>query len=87
MLGERYDRDLAGIFAGAGRDHRTVVGPSSRALRRRKHPQPAQAARQPDAWECVSGHCTCIGQGTRDENTEAEPVRPLPRDRPAMDGA
>jgi TolB-like protein/Flp pilus assembly protein TadD len=70
---ERYDRDLADIFAVQDEITERVVAaiePELYAAEQvRSQSKPPNSL---DAWECVIRALGCIGQGTRDENTEAE---------------
>ena len=70
---ERYDRDLADIFAVQDEITERVVAaiePELYAAEQvRSQSKPPDSL---DAWECVIRALSCIGQGTRDENTEAE---------------
>jgi tetratricopeptide (TPR) repeat protein len=70
---ERYDRDLADIFAVQDEITECVVAaiePELYAAEQvRSQSKPPDSL---DAWECVIRALSCIGQGTRDENTEAE---------------
>jgi tetratricopeptide (TPR) repeat protein len=70
---ERYDRDLADIFAGQDEITERVVAaiePELYAAEQvRSQNKPPDSL---DAWECVIRALSLIGQGTRDENTEAE---------------
>ena len=70
---ERYDRDLADIFAVQDEITERVVAaiePELYAAEQvRSQSKPPDSL---DAWECVIRALSLIGQGTRDENTEAE---------------
>jgi adenylate cyclase len=70
---ERYDRDLADIFAVQDEIAERVVAaiePELYAAEQvRSQGKPPNSL---DAWECVIRALSCIGQGTRDENTKAE---------------
>jgi len=70
---ERYDRDLSDIFAVQDEITERVVAaiePELYAAEQvRSQSKPPDSL---DAWECVIRALSCIGQGTRDENTEAE---------------
>jgi adenylate cyclase len=70
---ERYDRDLADIFAVQDEITERVVAaiePELYAAEQvRSQNKPPDSL---DAWECVIRALSCIGQGTRDETTEAE---------------
>ena len=70
---ERYDRDLADIFAVQDEITERVVAAIEPEL---YSAEPVRTQSKPpdslDAWECVIRALSCIGQGTRDENTEAE---------------
>ena len=70
---ERYDRELADIFAVQDEITERVVAaiePELYAAEQvRSQSKPPDSL---DAWECVIRALSCIGQGTRDENTEAE---------------
>jgi adenylate cyclase len=70
---ERYDRDLADIFAVQDEITERVVAaiePELYAAEQvRSQSKPPESL---DAWECVIRALSLIGQGTRDENTEAE---------------
>jgi tetratricopeptide (TPR) repeat protein len=70
---ERYDRDLAHIFAVQDEITERVVAaiePELYAAEQvRSQSKPPDSL---DAWECVIRALSLIGQGTRDENTEAE---------------
>jgi TolB-like protein/cytochrome c-type biogenesis protein CcmH/NrfG len=70
---ERYDRDLADIFAVQDEITERVV--SAIQLELYAAEQVRSQSKPPDsldAWECVIRALSLIGQGTRDENTEAE---------------
>jgi adenylate cyclase len=70
---ERYDRDLADIFAVQDEITERVVAAIEPELYAAE--QVRSQSKQPDsldAWECVIRALSLIGQGTRDENTEAE---------------
>jgi TolB-like protein/Tfp pilus assembly protein PilF len=70
---ERYDRDLADIFAVQDEITERVVAaiePELYAAEQvRSQSKPPDSL---DAWECVVRALSLIGQGTRDENTAAE---------------
>jgi adenylate cyclase len=70
---ERYDRELADIFAVQDEITERVVAaiePELYAAEQvRSQSKPPDSL---DAWECVIRALSCIGQGTRNENTEAE---------------
>jgi len=70
---ERYDRDLADIFAVqdeiTGRVVAAIEPELYAAEQVRSQSKPPDSL---DAWECVIRALSCIGQGTRDENTKAE---------------
>jgi adenylate cyclase len=70
---ERYDRDLADIFAVQDEITERVVAaiePELYAAEQiRSQSKPPDSL---DAWECVIRAVSCIGQGTRNEITEAE---------------
>ena len=70
---ERYDRDLADIFAVQDEITERVVAaiePELYAAEQvRSQSKPPDSL---DAWECVIRALSLIGQGTRDENIEAE---------------
>src|SRR5208283_3459852 len=70
---ERYDRELADIFAVQDEITERVVGAIEPELYAAEH---FRSQRKPpeslDAWECVIRALSCIGQGTREANTEAE---------------
>ncbi|HEY8871594.1 MAG TPA: hypothetical protein VIM52_01075, partial [Stellaceae bacterium] len=70
---ERYDRDLADIFAVQDEITERVVAaiePELYAAEQvRSQSKPPDSL---DAWECAIRALSLIGQGTRDENTEAE---------------
>jgi TolB-like protein/class 3 adenylate cyclase/cytochrome c-type biogenesis protein CcmH/NrfG len=70
---ERYDRELADIFAVQDEITERVVAaiePELYAAEQvRSQSKPPDSL---DAWECVIRALSLIGQGTRDENTEAE---------------
>src|SRR5215475_12918406 len=70
---ERYDRDLGDIFAVQDEITERVVAaiePELYAAENiRSQNKPPDSL---DAWECVIRALSCIGQGTRDETTEAE---------------
>jgi TolB-like protein/class 3 adenylate cyclase len=70
---ERYDRDLADIFAVQDEITERVVAaiePELYAAEQvRSQSKPPDSL---DAWECVIRALSLIGQGTRDENTAAE---------------
>ena len=70
---ERYDRDLADIFVVQDEITERVVAaiePELYAAEQvRSQSKPPDSL---DAWECAIRALSCIGQGTRDENTEAE---------------
>src|SRR5712692_7359591 len=69
----RYDRDLADIFAVQEEITERVVAaiePELYAAEQvRSQSKPPNSL---DVWECVIRALSLIGQGTRDENTEAE---------------
>jgi adenylate cyclase len=70
---ERYDRDLADIFAVQDEITERVVAAIEPELYAAE--QVRSQSKPPDgldAWECVIRALSLIGQGTRDENTEAE---------------
>jgi adenylate cyclase len=70
---ERYDRDLADIFAVQDEITERVVAAIEPELYAAEHIR--SQSKPPDsldAWECVIRALSLIGQGTRDENTEAE---------------
>jgi TolB-like protein len=70
---ERYDRDLADIFAVQDEITERVVAAIEPELYAAE--QVRSQSKRPDsldAWECVIRALSCIGQGTRDENAEAE---------------
>jgi TolB-like protein/cytochrome c-type biogenesis protein CcmH/NrfG len=70
---ERYDRDLADIFAVQDEITERVVAAIEPELYAAE--QVRSQGKQPDsldAWECVMRALALIGQGTRDENTAAE---------------
>src|SRR5437016_14113787 len=70
---ERYDRDLADIFAVQDEITERLVAAIEPELYEAE--QVRSQSKRPDsldAWECVIRALSCIGQGTRDENTEAE---------------
>ena len=70
---ERYDRDLADIFAVQDEITERVVAAIEPELYAAEHVR--SQSKPPDsldAWECVIRALSLIGQGTRDENTEAE---------------
>ena len=73
LWAERYDRDLADIFAVQDEITERVVAaiePELYAAEQvRSQSKPPESL---DAWECVIRALSLIGQGTRDENTEAE---------------
>ena len=73
VWGERYDRDIADIFAVQDEITERVVAaiePELYAAEEvRSQNKPPDSL---DAWECVIRALSLIGQGTRDENTEAE---------------
>src|SRR5207253_3411870 len=70
---ERYDRDLADIFAVQDEITERVVAAiepelyAAEYVRSRSKPPDSL-----DAWECVIRAMSCIGPGTRDENSDAE---------------
>src|SRR5438045_9023643 len=70
---ERYDRDLADIFAVQDEITERVVAaiePELYAAEQvRSQSKPPDSL---DAWECVIRALSLIGQGTREENIEAE---------------
>jgi adenylate cyclase len=70
---ERYDRDLSDIFAVQDEITERVVAAIEPELYAaeyvRSQTKPPDSL---DAWECVIRALSFIGQGTRDENTEAE---------------
>jgi TolB-like protein len=70
---ERYDRDLADIFAVQDEITERVVAAIEPELYAAEQ---VRSQRKPpdslDAWECVIRALSLIGQGTRDENTQAE---------------
>ena len=70
---ERYDRDLADIFAVQDEITERVVAAIEPELYAAEHVR--SQSKPPDSldgWECVIRALSLIGQGTRDENTEAE---------------
>jgi TolB-like protein/class 3 adenylate cyclase/Flp pilus assembly protein TadD len=70
---ERYDRELADIFAVQDEITERVVAAIEPELYAAEHIR--SQSKPPDsldAWECVIRALACLGQGTRDENTEAE---------------
>src|SRR5207249_2458813 len=70
---ERYDRDLADIFAVQDDITERVVAAIEPELYAAE--QVLSQSKPPDsldAWECVIRALSCLGQGTRDKNTEAE---------------
>ncbi|HEY8873914.1 MAG TPA: adenylate/guanylate cyclase domain-containing protein, partial [Stellaceae bacterium] len=70
---ERYDRDLADIFAVQDEITERVVAAIEPELYAAE--QVRSQSKPPDildAWECVIRALSLIGQGTRDDNTEAE---------------
>ena len=70
---ERYDRDLADIFAVQDEITERVVAAIEPELYAAEYTR--SQSKPPDsldAWECVIRALSLIGQGTRDENTEAE---------------
>jgi adenylate cyclase len=73
LWAERYDRDLADIFAVQDEITERVVAaiePELYAAEQvRSQNKPPDSL---DAWECVIRALSCIGQGPRDQNTEAE---------------
>src|SRR5712691_6392459 len=73
LWAERYDRDLADIFAVQDEITERVVAaiePELYAAENvRSQSKPPDSL---DAWECVIRALSLIGQGTRNENTEAE---------------
>jgi adenylate cyclase len=70
---ERYDRDLADIFAVQDEITERVVAAIEPELYAAEHVRTqSKPPDSLDAWECVIRALSCIGQGTRDENTEAE---------------
>jgi TolB-like protein len=70
---ERYDRDLADIFAVQDEITERVVAAIEPELYAAEQVRSqTKAPDSLDAWECVIRALSCIGQGTRDENTEAE---------------
>jgi adenylate cyclase len=70
---ERYDRDVGDIFAVQDEITERVVAAIEPEL---YAAEDIRSQRKPpeslNAWECVIRALSCIGQGTRDENTEAE---------------
>jgi TolB-like protein len=73
LWAERYDRDLADIFAVQDEITERVVAAVEPELYAAE--QVRSQSKPPgslDAWECVVRALSCIGQFTRDENTEAE---------------
>src|SRR5713101_4624635 len=70
---ERYDRDLADIFAVQDEITERVVAAIEPELYAAENIRSQRKAPESlDAWECVIRALSLIGQGTRDENTEAE---------------
>jgi adenylate cyclase len=70
---ERYDRDLADIFAVQDEITERVVAAIEPELYAAEQVRSQNKAPDSlDAWECVIRTLSLIGQGTRDENTEAE---------------
>jgi adenylate cyclase len=70
---ERYDRDIADIFAVQDEITERVVAAIEPELYAAEH---VRSQRKPpdslDAWECVIRALSCIGQGTREGIAEAE---------------
>jgi adenylate cyclase len=70
---ERYDRDLSDIFAVQDEITERVVAAMEPELYAAEN---IRSQRKPpeslDAWECVIGALSAIGQGTREANAEAE---------------
>jgi adenylate cyclase len=70
---ERYDREIADLFAVQDEITERVVAAIEPELYAAEN---IRSQRKPpenlDAWECVIRALTCIGQGTRDTNDEAE---------------
>jgi TolB-like protein/class 3 adenylate cyclase len=70
---ERYDRDLADLFAVQDEITERVVAAIEPELYAAEH---GRTRRNPpdslDAWECVIRALSCISQGTRDGDLEAE---------------
>jgi TolB-like protein len=73
LWAERYDRDVADIFAVQGEITERVVSaiePELYAAENvRSQSKPPDSL---DAWECVIRALSCMSQGTLDENSEAE---------------
>ena len=73
LWAERYDRDLADLFAVQDEITERVVAAIEPELYAAEH---IRSQRKPpdslDAWECVIRALSCIGQGTRDSDIEAE---------------
>ncbi|MBV8133070.1 MAG: tetratricopeptide repeat protein [Alphaproteobacteria bacterium] len=70
---KRYDRDLGDIFAVQDEITERVVAAIEPELYAAEH---FRSQRKPpeslNAWECVIRALSCIGQGTREANTDAE---------------
>src|SRR5438046_2820641 len=70
---ERYDRDVADLFAVQDEITERVVAAIEPELYAAEN---IRSQRKPpeslDAWECVIRALTCLGQGTREGDTEAE---------------
>jgi tetratricopeptide (TPR) repeat protein len=73
LWAERYDRDLADIFAVQDEITERVVAAIEPELYAAEH---IRSQRKPpdslDAWEGVTRALSCLGQGTREGDTEAE---------------
>src|SRR5947209_8595258 len=89
LWAERYDRDVSDIFAVQDEITERVVAAIEPELytaeQVRSQSKPPDSL---DAWECVIRALSCIGQGTQDENTEAEALfgRLRSRSHPATAG-
>jgi tetratricopeptide (TPR) repeat protein len=73
LWAERYDRELADVFAVQDEITERVVAAIEPELYAAEH---VRSQRKPpdslDAWECGIRALSCIGQGTREANIEAE---------------
>jgi adenylate cyclase len=73
LWAERYDRELADVFAVQDEITERVVAAIEPELYAAEH---VRTQRKPpdslDAWECGIRALSCIGQGTREANVEAE---------------
>jgi TolB-like protein len=69
LWAERYDRELADIFAVQGEIAERIVAVIEPAQNIGSKGKPPESL---DAWECVIRALSCVGESTRAGNTEAE---------------